>query len=220
MRSYILAWVRSGGFLISSSFRFVVTISGFLLRYRLSMTVNIFSMAYSVLRSTPKSSMTSRLQSSKPAIKAALSSANVPVSRFYVFVPGKFHIPAALSMAALTSAVIFSIWFLLPQHCYHGFGQAVPLSFCRHSPSAGLWRHGFYILFRWIPCIRTATQCTVPKEREVPFGVLSVLQKIEIHLGGHLSPRPLDGQMPVSLSAALDFLDAATVMPSEICLAD
>ena len=49
------------GFLISSSFRFVVTISGFLLRYRLSITVNICSMAYSVLRSTPKSSMTSRL---------------------------------------------------------------------------------------------------------------------------------------------------------------
>lgn len=53
--------VMDGGFLISSSFRFVVTISGFLLRYRLSITVNICSMAYSVLRSTPKSSMTSRL---------------------------------------------------------------------------------------------------------------------------------------------------------------
>ncbi len=49
------------GFLISSSFRFVVTISGFLLRYRLSITVNICSMAYSVFLSTPKSSMTSRL---------------------------------------------------------------------------------------------------------------------------------------------------------------
>ena len=57
----------------------------------------------------------------------------------------------------------------------------VPPSFCQHSPSAGLWRHGFYILSYWIPCIRTAAQCTAPKEREVPPGVLPVLQKIKIH---------------------------------------
>ena len=86
-------------------------------------------------------------------------------------------------MAARTSAVISIIWFLLPLRCNPGSGQAVSPSFCRRSPSAGLWRRGFYILFRWIPCTRTAAQCTVPKEREVPSGVLPVLRKIEIHSG-------------------------------------
>ena len=91
--------------------------------------------------------------------------------------------PAALSMAARTSAVISIIWFLLLLRCNHGSGQAVPLSFCRHSPNTGLWRHGFYILFRWISYTRTAAQCTVPRGWGVPFGVLLILQKIEIHSG-------------------------------------
>jgi hypothetical protein len=50
--------------------------------------------------------MTSRLQSPRLAIKAALASANTPVSRFYVFVPGKLHIPGGLVEPVFGDSII------------------------------------------------------------------------------------------------------------------
>ena len=67
------------------------------------MTKNICSIAYSVLRSTPKSSMMSRSYSSKLAINSALSSENIPVRRFRMV--GKFVISTGTSRSSRALAI-------------------------------------------------------------------------------------------------------------------
>lgn len=75
---------RSFGCFNSSKVRLVVTISGFLLRYRLSITLNTCSKANSELRSIPRSSIISRLYLLKLSMNWFLSSEYIPVSVFRI----------------------------------------------------------------------------------------------------------------------------------------